>query len=360
MTARFAEEFCLVAKDDCLSIEVTTHCNGNCTHCFARAGNWQPSSLSSAVVKDVIMEGYKTGSRQLHITGGEPLLWKGLFGALDYAIGIGYQKISMNTNGKLITGDVAKKLVAYDGLSISVSLDGPESLHDCRRGAGAYKFAVRGIERALEAGVDLVIFTVAGKSLLPVLPRFVEEVYERFAAIKYLTLIQLLTPTDNEFALSEELLGPGDFIGLVQTVSLLNVYGLRTNVKHSPLARLVAKLTGLPWLPPAYPLYREGSLIVMANGNIRLSHSSRDGLGHYAPGMIQKVLSSDDYRSAVAPDQSVCPSCKHIALCRENGMLHPAARCFDTFIDVPYCRRVLDKVGGSTASAIGLFMPTES
>ena len=346
MNTNVAEVSRPAVNDDCLSIEVTTHCNGSCLHCFAHAGISQPSDLSPAFVAEVITEGYNMAYRRLHITGGEPLLWKGLFAALDYAFGIGYQKISMNTNGRLLTKEVVKRLAAYEGLSISVSLEGPLDLHERMRGSGSYGTAILGIEKALEGGVDLLIFTVAGKSLLHVLPGFANDLYKRFAGIKYLTLIQLIATTDNCFALSEEFLEPGDFLQLVQTVSLLNVYGLRTNVKNSPLARVASKLLGMPWVPPVYPLGREGSMVVMADGTIRLSHSSRDSLGKYAPGMIQKVLSSDNYRNAVAPNRSICPSCKYTALCREDYLLRPPARQMDMRRDAPYCKRVLDRIAG--------------
>ena len=353
MNTNVAEVSRPAVKDDCLSIEVTTRCNGSCLHCFARAGISQPLNLSPIFVKEVVTEGYNTGYRQLHITGGEPLLWKGLSDALDYAFGIGYRKILINTNGRLLTTEVVKRLAAYEGLSISVSLEGPQALHDRIRGAGCYKFAVQGIENGLAAGVDLVIFTVVGKGLLPVLPRFVNEVYKRFPGIKYLTLIQLIAAADIGFALSAELLGPEDFLQLVQTVGLLNVYGLRTHLKHSPLARVVSKLMEMPWVLPAYPLYREGSMMVMADRTIRLSHSSKDSLGKFLPGMIQKVLSSDTYRSAVAPDRSICPSCKYITLCREDSLLRPSPRQMDTHHDAPYCKRVLNMIAGGFPKAPG-------
>jgi MoaA/NifB/PqqE/SkfB family radical SAM enzyme len=333
-------------RDECLSIEVTTHCDGHCRHCFALTGVARRASLGLDVVKQAVKEGYNSAYRRLHITGGEPLLWEGLFAALDYAAGVGYQKISLNTNGRFLTAAAARRFAAYPGLSISVSLEGPEVLHDRIRGDGSYKRTVAGIDQALEAGVDLAIFTVAGKSLLAVLPHFVDEVYQRFPGIRYLTLIQLIAATDNGFDLKEELLGPEEFLELVQTAGLLNLAGLRTNLKNSPLARVVSKLIGMPWVPPSYPLYRAGSLIVMANGNISLAHSRRDSLGQYAPGMIQQVLASDEYRRAVAPDRSTCPACKYSGLCRENGMLRPAARHMDLQLEAPYCKRVMDRAAG--------------
>lgn len=346
MKGNVAQVLSEAVRDECLSIEVTTCCEGDCLHCFALTGVSTRSSLSVDVVKEAVREGYTSAYRRLHITGGEPLLWEGLFTALDYAFGIGYQKITLNTNGRFLTEDVAGRFAAYPGLSISVSLEGPEALHDRIRGEGSYMGTVAGIDKALEAGVDLAIFTVAGKSLLSILPHFVDEIYQIFPGIKYLTLIQLIAAIDNGFALKEELLGPEEFLQLVQTAGLLNLAGLRTNVKNSPLARVVSKLIDMPWVPPTYPLYREGSIIVMANGNISLSHSNRDSLGKYASGMIQKVLSSDKYRRAVAPDLSTCPSCKYTDLCKENGMLRPAARHMDLQPEVPYCKRVLDRVAG--------------
>jgi len=334
------------ARDECLSVEVTTYCDGDCRHCFALTGLSRRTSLGLDVVKAAVREGYGSAYRRLHITGGEPLLWDGLFAALDDAFGIGYRKITLNTNGRFLTADVAARLAAYPGLSISVSLEGREGLHDRIRGAGSYQRTVAGIDNALAAGVDLAIFSVAGRSLLSVLPHFVDETYRRFPGIHYLTLIQLIAATDNGFALQEELLGPEEFIQLVQTVGLLNLAGLGTNLKNSPLARVVAKLMDMPWVPPSYPLYREGSIIIMADGNIHLAHSQRHSLGQYAPGMIEQVLSSDEYRRAVAPDRAICPACKYADLCRENGMLRPAAPHMDLRPEVPYCRRVLARVAG--------------
>jgi len=128
-----------------LSIEVTTHCNIDCSFCFARAGNAERYSLPIDLVKEIITEGYNTGYRRLHITGGEPLLWEGIFGVLDYAFSIGYKTAFMNTNGTLLTKNIAKKLAGYRYLRISVSLDGGEDLHNQLRGDDSYRRAVQGI-----------------------------------------------------------------------------------------------------------------------------------------------------------------------------------------------------------------------
>ena len=330
-------------SEKCISIEVTTQCNGACSHCFARAGISTPSSLSINLVKEIITEGYNAAYRHLHITGGEPLLWEGLFEALDYVSELGYQTVFLNTNGKLLTVDVSKKLSAYDGLSVSVSLEGSEALHDRIRGQGSYKQTMKSIENMLDRSIDLFIFTTASKSLLPDLPHFACDIYERFPDIRYLIIIQLIRVTNDVFDLSKELLDPDDFLQMIRFVSLLNLFGFKTQVLNNPLAGIVSKMLNMPWIPPTHPPYGDGSITVMANRDITLSHSSRDSFGKYEPGMIEKVLASDQYRAAITPDESICPSCKYAELCRENDMARPSEWYRDMHPEVPYCKRVLDR-----------------
>jgi MoaA/NifB/PqqE/SkfB family radical SAM enzyme len=344
MKGNTEEEICPGVGQEALAIEVTTRCNGSCSHCFARSGISRRSSLSVDLVKEIIVEGYDTGYRHLHVTGGEPLLWKGLFEVLDYGFGVGYQTIFINTNGTLMTEEIAKRLADYGNLSISISLDGPEDLHNRIRGKGSHRRMMRGIETALKWGNDLTIFTTVTKSLLLELPHFVDDVYKKFPTIGSLILIQLICITNGAFALSEELLEPQDFIRLVRMVALLNVGGLRTIVKKNPLANVVSKMLEIPWIPWVPPLYREGCMIVMANRHIAVVHSSRNSLGRYKPGMIRKVLASGRYRRTVAPDQATCPSCKYAKLCKENGMIRPPQGLGDLYADTPYCRQVLEKI----------------
>ena len=327
-----------------LGIEVTTQCNIDCSHCFARAEISESSSLSLELVKEIITEGYDVGYRHLHITGGEPLLWEGLFDVLDYAFDVGYRTVFLNTNGTLITRNYARRLSQYDNLSISVSLEGGEALHDHLRGKGSYMRTVKGIQAAIDENMKLLIFTTVCKSLLPELSHFADDLFNNFPAIGYLTLIQLIPVDDWGVALSEELLEPEDLLRLVDMVSLLNLLGHRTRFLNNPLAYVASKLLKILWIHRSEPLYSKGSMIVMANRDICLSHSSTYSFGKYELGMIGKVLASDGYRMAVAPDERTCPLCKYSELCMENGMIRPLERSWGVPSDALYCQQVLDSV----------------
>ena len=327
-----------------LSIEVTTHCNIDCSFCFARAGNAARSSLPIDLVKEIITEGYNTGYRRLHITGGEPLLWEGLVEALDHAFGTGFKTAFMNTNGTLLTDSAGARLASYEGLSISVSLDGQEALHEYLRGKGSYKRVIQGIENALNTGNNLFIFTLACKSILPDLPHFVNQIYRQFSSIKYITLIPLVKSQNGVFLLSKQLLEPDDFLQLAKTAALLNVCGFKTNFLNDPMVNVASKMIEMPWIPLTYPLYRDGSMIIMANRDIRLSHSSDYTFAKYKSGMIEEVLTSDEYKRAVSSDEATCPSCEYKGLCKEYGVVRPSESFTEIRSEVPFCRQVLDRI----------------
>lgn len=332
------------AKEESLCIEVTTHCNSSCMQCFVQTSIPEQTSLSLKAVKAIIAEGYASGFRRLHLTGGEPLLWGGLFASLDYAFEQGYRKVSMNTNGCLLTAPISCKLAAYKALSISISLDGPEEIHDRFRSKNSYRQAVAGIENALEAAIDLKIFSIVRKSLMPALPHFANDLFNKFCGIRYLTLIQLIRTNKDIFPLPEELLGADDFIKLVQTVSLLNLKGLKIRIKDNPLSNIAAGLMGMPWMPTSTPLYRNGSLMIRANGNISLSHSTGINFGKHKRGMIQKTMNSTEYQSAVAPDRLICTACCYRTVCRQNGLFRPLCSGMDSGNDAPFCKKVLDYI----------------
>jgi MoaA/NifB/PqqE/SkfB family radical SAM enzyme len=299
--------------------------------------------LPFPLVKNIITEGRQLGYRRLHLTGGEPLLWKKLFETLDHAFYLGYQSVLVNTNGTLLSEVTCRKLAERNGVVISVSLDGPEKFHNRLRGQGAYHRAVRGIENALNASITPIVFTTAYKCLLPELPNFAENLFEKFPKIKYLSLIPLIKATNNGFALSEELLEPDDFVRFVRTIALLNTFGLKIAVLNEPLVNVVANQLEMPWFPPSVSMDQQGNIIIMANRTIGLSHFNRTFFGRYAPGMIKKVLTSNAYEKSVLADESTCPSCNFQQTCLENGMRQPSQSYGKGDRKEPYCRSVLNR-----------------
>lgn len=326
-----------------LTIEVTTRCNGACLYCFAQSVRHQNKSLPIADVRQMLVEGYNLGCRHLHLTGGEPLCWGPLFDAMDHAFDTGYEKVFLNTNGTLITKEISKTLGSYKGLSISITLQGPGPFHDGVRGNGTYRQTVRGIKQVLDTGIDLLLFSVIYKSLIPVLPRFIQDVYENYPGIRVLVLIQLIRTMDMAFDFSMECLGPDDFIRLVQLTAFHNLYGQHVDILNNPLAIAVSRLMGLPWISQSIPLRRPDRLAILADGSIALSHSGKGRYGQYKPGEMKNVLLSRSYQNRVSKDRTTCPSCDHLKRCRDAGMVHPSDPDRDMESKNLYCKRVMER-----------------
>jgi len=176
------------------------------------------------------------------------------------------------------------------------------------------------------------------------LPNFVKDIYRRFPHIKCLTLIPLINFSNDVGAFSGELLDPDDFVHLAKTAGLLNLDGFKIDFLNYPLINVVSKLLEMPWIPKAYPLYRDGSMIVMANREIRLAHSSCDIFGRYVSGMIEKILSSNEYQKAVAPNKTTCIVCDYFELCRKCDLIHPLETLVGIRTHLPFCRQVLDRI----------------
>ncbi|HPC42650.1 MAG TPA: radical SAM protein [Spirochaetota bacterium] len=346
-------------EKDLLSVEVSTRCNSSCGHCFARAGRdtWQDMTLETAL--EIAGEGRDLGYRNFHITGGEPLMWTSLFDLVGQVLAMGYESVLVNTNGTLITADAAERLAGFEGrVTLSISLQGPEDLHDRVRG-GSFREAQAGLERALAAGIGVCVFTVVGKSLLPELPRFAEFIFTEYPSVTELALIQLVRVHGDAIDLSAELLSPEDFLSLVRMTALLNLYGYRISVLQNPLATAASRAMGMPWVAPALPLHRGGGVIVMADGSITLAHSTRDSFGAYGKGALGRVLGSDDYGKAVGPDDAACGGCRFMAVCREHGMARPSEWFRSMGRPGQFCRDVMSLAAGAAGGGdMPLTIPT--
>ena len=85
----------------------------------------------------------------LLFSGGEPLIRPDFFELAEYAISQGL-RVTLSTNGTLITPEVARR-IKNTGISyVGISLDGLEDVNDKFRGKeGAFKAAMEGIQNCV-------------------------------------------------------------------------------------------------------------------------------------------------------------------------------------------------------------------
>jgi len=139
--------------------ELTRSCNLYCAHCRgASTGEQYTDELSTEECFALIDDICQTGKPILILSGGEPLMRNDFFEVAEYASGKGL-RVAVGSNGTLITEEIASKMkeIPISRLGISIDFPTPE-LQDRFRGMpGAFNAALKGIENAINCGVDVQI-----------------------------------------------------------------------------------------------------------------------------------------------------------------------------------------------------------
>ncbi len=153
--------------------ELTRSCNLACVHCRAAARDCPyEGELSLAECKKVMDEIAEVGKPIIILTGGEPLLRPDVFEIAEYGAKLGF-RMTMATNGTLLTRETVQKMIASGIERISVSIDGADARsHDAfRKVPGAFEGALRGIGLAREANLDFQINTTITRANIKEFPK---------------------------------------------------------------------------------------------------------------------------------------------------------------------------------------------
>lgn len=132
---------------------ITRTCNLRCVHCYSDSmAARYPGELDWEQMQSVVADlaAYKIPS--LLLSGGEPLIHPRFFDLVNLATEAGL-KLTISTNGTLITPEKAAMLKAANVAYVGISLDGIGAIHDQFRGKkGAFKEAVEGFHACHEVG----------------------------------------------------------------------------------------------------------------------------------------------------------------------------------------------------------------
>ncbi|MEN6440497.1 MAG: heme b synthase [Syntrophobacter sp.] len=190
--------------------ELTRSCNLACVHCRAAAlDRPYEGELTTAECKRVMDEIAEVALPIIILTGGEPLLRSDVFELAKYGNDKGF-RMTMATNGTLLTPGMVEKMLESGIQRISISIDGASAeSHDAfRKVPGAFEGALRGISAAREAGLDFQVNTTITHANLDEFPRIHELVVSLGAVAHH---IFMLVPMGRGRDLHEEGIGPEDY-----------------------------------------------------------------------------------------------------------------------------------------------------
>ena len=129
---------------------ITDNCNSRCITCI----QWKQKShneLTTEEVNKILIQLKKTGIRSISFTGGEPTLRGDLFQIIKKANDLHFDRITLVTNGLLLTKDKAVSFIENGLKEIIVSIDGTGEVHDYVRGIkGSYVRSIKTLKMLTE------------------------------------------------------------------------------------------------------------------------------------------------------------------------------------------------------------------
>lgn len=148
----------------------TERCNLRCSYCYEEAGEDARARAKHELTTEQALQIVRSlgdSSRKLERqfvicwSGGEPFLRKDLLELIACAREEGLLN-SVATNGAFLTADAAARLRELEVGNVLISVDSVEpEIHDALRGAGSHARALEAIQRCKEAGLLVLVETVA-------------------------------------------------------------------------------------------------------------------------------------------------------------------------------------------------------
>ncbi len=169
MTAKLTER---------IDINVGTPCNANCRFCYySQSIREKEAGLFTDQVKKLLRFARKREMKIVEFTGGEPTIRRDIIDLIHFAKGLGFESVSMITNGIVLPrGDFAKRLVAAGVDDFLFSIHGMDSeVHDALTGVpGSFGSIVESIKIVSDLGAKIRANTVVVrqnyKTLLGIAP----------------------------------------------------------------------------------------------------------------------------------------------------------------------------------------------
>ncbi len=184
-------------KINYLRISVTDRCNLRCRYCMPEEGiKWIDHSriLSFEEIIEVVEEAVYLGVDKIRLTGGEPLVRKGIVDLVKMIANVpGIKDLGMTTNGQLLEKfavDLAK--AGLNRVNVSLDTTDPENYRYLSRG-GEISNVFKGLEAARKAGLDpikinTVINSESGENTKQQLRDFCEENNYKLRFIRQMSL----------------------------------------------------------------------------------------------------------------------------------------------------------------------------
>jgi Fe-coproporphyrin III synthase len=133
-----------------LQLHPLGRCNLSCRHCYSASSPHVTGELPVDMLVGAITDAAAEGYRAIAVSGGEPLLYRGLPRLIERAHEVG-MVTAVTTNGTLL--DPRRAAMLRDVDLLAISLDGVPASHDRMRGDGSFARMARRLDGLRASGI---------------------------------------------------------------------------------------------------------------------------------------------------------------------------------------------------------------
>lgn len=151
--------------------EITLACCFSCQYCGSRGGTARKQELTTAECLDIAAQLSDLGCRRVSLIGGEVFM-RADWPEIAMALTKHGMRVSIITNGYLLSEPLITQLKVAQIESVAVSLDGLEHIHDKYRQPGSFRRAVHAIQVLSQNGIPVSVISTLHHENVPELEEF--------------------------------------------------------------------------------------------------------------------------------------------------------------------------------------------
>lgn len=331
------------------SWELTLRCNMRCKHCGSSCAEAAADELTTEEALDVVNQLAELGAQRGDLLGGEPFM-RSDWAVIAKALASRNIVVSIISNGYFIDRVVAKQ-IADSGVSlVSLSLEGPQEIHDRIRMPGSYQKCMEAYRYLQEVGVATSCNTTVMTNTLSGLPHLRKELE---ACGVQTWQIQPSLPMGRMKNMREKILTADQIQGLIDFVLETNEQGKIYTVLAENLGYYSNKLQRALQLAHRTdsPVQWKGchagidTLGILSNGDVNGCVSIRfPGFteGNVREMSLREIWDGPDsflWRRQMRPEQlgGVCKTCRYAGYCLGGCTCTKLSICGNLYSEYPYC-----------------------
>jgi radical SAM protein with 4Fe4S-binding SPASM domain len=198
--------------------EITLRCDHACEHCGSRAGPVRDDELSTEELLEVADALVRLGTREVTLIGGEAYLRSDVYALVEHLAKQGV-RVTMQTGGRGLTADRARRLRDAGMAAVGVSVDGTAAVHDTLRASpGSHAAAMKAIANARAAGLVVTSNSQVNRLNMHELPAIAAELEAHGVQV---WRCQLTAPMGRAADHPEWILQPYMILGVIDSLAAI-------------------------------------------------------------------------------------------------------------------------------------------